>query len=73
MEGEMKGKGSEKMVSEETQTEAWHKPKNGSVFPAKRRSVKQMMWDRMVESTANKTVQRTTSKSNNSVYPCSSS
>lgn len=34
-EEEMKGK----------ETETWHKPKNGSVFPPKRRSVKKMIWD----------------------------
>lgn len=60
MEGDMEGKTKERMVSE--QTEPWHKPKDGSVFPAKRRSVKQMMWDRVVEPKANK---------KNSVHPCS--
>ncbi|CAJ1974293.1 unnamed protein product, partial [Sphenostylis stenocarpa] len=53
MDGE-KGKGTE-------QTEPSHKPKNGSVFPKERRSVKSMMGEKMkqvvvdlVESTANK-------------------
>ncbi|KAJ1396219.1 hypothetical protein SESBI_32719 [Sesbania bispinosa] len=51
----------EKMVSE-----PWHKPKNknGSVFPAKRRSVKKMMWDSVVESIGR--------NKNNSVHPSSS-
>ena len=37
-----------KSVDEEIATEkikAWHRPKKGSVFPAKRRSVKQMIYD----------------------------
>jgi len=31
------------------ETEPWHKPKNKSVFPAKKRSVKQMIWDEIVD------------------------
>ena len=63
MEGEKKAKGSEKVASE--QTEAWHKTKNGSVLPAKRRSVKKMIWDIFVEFIADK-------NKNNSVHPCTS-
>ncbi|QCE15708.1 hypothetical protein DEO72_LG11g2720 [Vigna unguiculata] len=53
MEGE-NGKGTEG-------TEPWHKPKEGSIFPKKRSSVKEMMVQKMkevvvdiVESTLNK-------------------
>ncbi|RDX77908.1 hypothetical protein CR513_41888, partial [Mucuna pruriens] len=45
MEGERKGNGT---GSEET--EPWHKPKNGSVFPAKRRSVKRMMYEQVTKA-----------------------
>lgn len=64
MEGDMGGKKTkERMVSE--QTEAWHKPKDGSIFPAKRRSVKRMMWDRVVDPMVDKVNKK------NSVFPCS--
>ncbi|KAM1031801.1 hypothetical protein ACFX13_036315 [Malus domestica] len=36
------------MVLQETQYYSWFKPKVGSVFPAKRKSVKRMMFDRLV-------------------------
>ena len=68
MEAEKKAKTTEKVVS--GQTEPWHKPKNGSVFPAKRRSVKQMMWDlAMAEKKGNKNKKP---NHNNAVHPCSS-
>ncbi|CAK9176819.1 unnamed protein product [Ilex paraguariensis] len=38
--------------SGEPTTEPWFKPKKGSVIPAKRRSVKKMMFDSMVQSVA---------------------
>ena len=69
MEAEKKAKGSEKVASE--QTAAWHKPKNGSVFPAKRRSVKKMIWDLVVEFIADKAFKMVSNR-NNSVHPCTS-
>jgi hypothetical protein len=33
-----------------TKTEAWFKPKKGSVFPKEKRSVKRMMFDFLVQS-----------------------
>ena len=68
MEAEKKAKATEKMVSE--QTEPWHKPKNGSVFPPKRRSVKKMMWERAVAD--NKGNKNNKSNQNNAVHPSSS-
>ncbi|KAG5036206.1 hypothetical protein AAZX31_04G225200 [Glycine max] len=54
MDAEKKGKDAE-------ETEPWHKPKNGSVFPKERVSVKQMVYKKVkqvvvdfVESTAKK-------------------
>ncbi|RZC07048.1 Abscisic acid receptor PYL4 [Glycine soja] len=54
MEGEKKGKGAE-------ETEPCHKPKNGSIFPKERTSVKRMMYEKgkqvvvdCVKSTAKK-------------------
>ncbi|KAB1204895.1 hypothetical protein CJ030_MR7G015271 [Morella rubra] len=38
--------------SARSKAEPWFKPKHGSVFPAKRRSVMRMMVDRMVQSVA---------------------
>ncbi|CAK9140423.1 unnamed protein product, partial [Ilex paraguariensis] len=38
--------------SGEPTTEPWFKPKKGSVIPAKRRSVKKMMLDTIVQSVA---------------------
>jgi len=35
------------------ETEPWHKPKNGSVFPAKKRSVKKMIWDQIHKGNSN--------------------
>ncbi|RDX61246.1 hypothetical protein CR513_60539, partial [Mucuna pruriens] len=45
-------------------TESWHKPKNGSIFPAKRRSVKRMMWDSIVGPKAESDMGSPPSKSN---------
>lgn len=46
--------------------EAWKKSKNGSIFPAKRRSVKKMIWDLFVlQLTATNSTTATT------VHPCS--
>ncbi|TKY74213.1 hypothetical protein E2542_SST02973 [Spatholobus suberectus] len=74
MDTKMKVKPTEKIGSE--QTEPWHKPKNGSIFPAKRRSVKQMMWDCVVGPKAAVGFKMgsspSKSKKNNSVHPCSS-
>ncbi|KAK7351083.1 hypothetical protein VNO77_10259 [Canavalia gladiata] len=72
MEAKMKVKPTEKMGGE--QTKLWHKPKNGSIFPAKRKSVKQMMWDRVVGPNMGFKMGSPSfkSKGNNSVHPCSS-
>ncbi|KEH35363.1 hypothetical protein MtrunA17_Chr3g0125361 [Medicago truncatula] len=58
------------------ETEAWHKPKNGSVFPAKKRSVKKMMWDQFVDPKGNNSSSNTvsppppqSSRANSTVHP----
>jgi len=61
-------------VMKTEETEAWHKPKNGSVFPAKKRSVKKMMWDQIVDpkGSGSNTVSSPpppSSKSNSTVHP----
>ncbi|KAK7385122.1 hypothetical protein VNO78_30833 [Psophocarpus tetragonolobus] len=48
MKRNMNAKPIEKRVTMETER-AWCKPKKGSIFPAKRRSVKKMIWDSIVE------------------------
>lgn len=69
MEKERKAKKTEEIVK--GKTEPWHKPKNGSVFPAKRCSVKQMMWNRVVESVTPPPKLSQCNKSNSVVHPFS--
>ncbi|XLS67236.1 hypothetical protein HN51_018259 [Arachis hypogaea] len=58
----MEGK---KMAKAKEKREIWcQKSKNGSVFPAKRRSVKKMIWDSIVKAIF-KSI-----NGNNSVHPC---
>ncbi|KAL5075657.1 hypothetical protein RYX36_014641 [Vicia faba] len=61
------------------ETEAWRKPKNGSVFPAKKRSVKRMIWNQFVDSMKGSSSMAVSppppqsSMSNSNVHPCSTS
>ncbi|PNX73484.1 hypothetical protein L195_g029386 [Trifolium pratense] len=64
----------ERVVKTE-ETEPWHKPKNGSVFPAKKSSVKKKIWNLIVDpkSSSSNTVSPPplpqSSKSNSIVHP----
>ncbi|KAK7410640.1 hypothetical protein VNO78_01586 [Psophocarpus tetragonolobus] len=70
MEGEKKGKGAEKMESEET--EAWHKMKKGSVFPKRRRLVQRMMYEQMKQVVIDSVKSMTANKASVSPAPVAS-
>jgi hypothetical protein len=68
----------ERVVKTE-ETEPWHKPKNGSVFPAKKCSVKKKIWNLVVDPKGSSSSSNTisspplpaqSSKSNSTVHPC---
>ncbi|WJX33967.1 hypothetical protein P8452_22124 [Trifolium repens] len=66
----------ERVVKTE-ETEPWHKPKNGSVFPAKKCSVKKRIWNLVVDSKGSSSntissppLPAQSSKSNSIVHPC---
>jgi len=48
-----------------SKTQPWFKPKKGSVIPVKRRSVKRMMFDWLVQSLSSRTSVSGASQSNN--------